>query len=112
MEAVYDWATHADREANKYTFANTGRQGRASGTDPVGTHQHLVTTISWRDVVVWCNDYNEALGKTLVYKYSNAVLRTSGNSNADSVTIDSSADGFRLPNEAVWRYITQAVPPK
>jgi formylglycine-generating enzyme required for sulfatase activity len=53
--AVYTWAI-----ANGYNIANPGRQGGDnSGTDPVGTNQHPVTTISWRDAMVWCNALTE-----------------------------------------------------
>jgi formylglycine-generating enzyme required for sulfatase activity len=38
-----------------------------SGGGPVGTNQHPVTEISWRDAVVWCNAYSEAVGKTPYY---------------------------------------------
>jgi formylglycine-generating enzyme required for sulfatase activity len=92
--------------ANKYTFDNEGREGN-DGTDgaaPTTANQEPVTTVSWRDAVVWCNAYSEAAGKTPAYKYSGAVLRTSANSNADSAVRDTSADGFRLPTEAQWEY--------
>jgi hypothetical protein len=68
-KAVYNWATDEARGANKYTFDNPGRQGEDYNSGPVGTNQHPVMTISWRDAVVWCNAYSEAMGKTPAYKY-------------------------------------------
>jgi formylglycine-generating enzyme required for sulfatase activity len=110
-KAVYDWATDSARGANQYTFANAGRQGGDTGTGPVGTDQHPVTEISWRDAVVWCNACSEAAGKTPVYKYGGAVLRESegsgvseGSGKAEQAAIDPAADGFRLPPEAEWEY--------
>jgi formylglycine-generating enzyme required for sulfatase activity len=110
-EAVYDWATNDARGANKYTFANAGRQGGDTGSGPVGTDQHPVTTISWRDAVVWCNAYSEAAGKRPVYNYGGAVLRESegsgtsaGNGKAEKAVINASANGFLLPTEAEWEY--------
>jgi formylglycine-generating enzyme required for sulfatase activity len=106
-KAVYDWATDSARGSNKYTFANSGQQGYGSGT----TSRHPVTTVSWRDAVVWCNAYSEAMGRTPVYKYAGAVLRESesnniafGDGKAENAAIDSVAGGFRLPTEAEWEY--------
>jgi formylglycine-generating enzyme required for sulfatase activity len=102
-----------------YTFANPGRQGGDGGTGPVGTNQHPVTTISWRDAVVWCNAYSEAAGRTPYYWLegtsdftNNAnVLRESegtgianGSGKAEKAAFNPSADGFRLPAEAEWEY--------
>jgi formylglycine-generating enzyme required for sulfatase activity len=106
-DAVKTWAV-----ANKgYTFANVGRQGGDNNTGPVGTNQHPVTTISWRDAVVWCNAYSEATGKTPYYLYGGAVLRESqgsgtadGSGKAENATFNASADGYRLPTEAQWEY--------
>jgi formylglycine-generating enzyme required for sulfatase activity len=99
--AVRTWA-----EGNGYTFANAGSEGShgTAGEAPTTAKLKPVTEVSWRDAVVWCNAYSEATGKTPAYKYSEAVLRTSTNSNADSAVIDTSANGFRLPSEAQWEY--------
>jgi formylglycine-generating enzyme required for sulfatase activity len=119
-KAVYDWATHTDRGANQYTFTNPGQQGgQYSSTGPVGTNQHPVTAINWRDAVVWCNAYSEAAGKTPVYYLagtsdfsdSTKVLRESegstvsnGSGKAEKAVQDPNAGGFRLPTEAQWEY--------
>ncbi|MDL2228964.1 formylglycine-generating enzyme family protein [Treponema sp. OttesenSCG-928-L16] len=117
-KAVYDWATDADRGTKRYTFANLGRQGGNSGTGSVGTNQHPVTEINWRDAVVWCNAYSEATGKTPVYYLegtsifdSTKVLRVSegggvdeGAGMADKAVQNPTADGFRLPADAEWEY--------
>ncbi|GHV16430.1 hypothetical protein FACS189493_2270 [Spirochaetia bacterium] len=105
--AVKNWAT-----THGYTFANAGRQGGNSGTGPVGTDQHPVTTISWRDAVVWSNAYSEVTGRTPYYYLagtsnfadSTKVLRTSTTDGAEYAVFNSSANGFRLPTEAQWEY--------
>jgi formylglycine-generating enzyme required for sulfatase activity len=112
-KAVYDWATDNARGANQYTFANPGREGSAGtiGATPTTARQEPVTTINWRDAMVWCNAYSEAVGKTPVYKYNNAVLResegnavSSGDGKAEQAVVDTAANGFRLPTEAQWEY--------
>jgi formylglycine-generating enzyme required for sulfatase activity len=104
--AVYDWAL-----GRGYSFANAGQQGGKSGGGPGDTNQHPVTTISWRDAVVWCNAYSEAAGRTPVYYFGGTVLRqsegdsvTGGNGKADKAVPNSSANGYRLPSSAQWEY--------
>jgi formylglycine-generating enzyme required for sulfatase activity len=103
--AVYDWAV-----SRGYTFANAGRQGGKSGGGLVGNNRHPVTTISWRDAVVWCNAYSEAMGRAPVYYFGGAVLRQSegnsvaaGNGKADKAVINP-GNGYRLPSSAQWEY--------
>jgi formylglycine-generating enzyme required for sulfatase activity len=106
-KAVYDWATDNARGADRYTFANPGRQGGNSSTGPVGTSRHPVTEISWRDAVVWCNAYSEMSGKEPVYYTDTTyttVLRTSTNTAADGAKMKPGANGYRLPTEAQWEY--------
>jgi formylglycine-generating enzyme required for sulfatase activity len=106
-EAVRVWA-----ELCGYTFANPGD----IGSDNSGSHQQPVTTVSWRDAVVWCNAYSEATGRTPYYYTSgtfnsSTVLRMSegsgtptGSGGAETAVVNSAADGFRLPTEAQWEY--------
>ncbi len=125
---VYDWATSADRGAEKYTFANTGRQGGDSGSDPVGTDQHPVTTVNWRDTIVWCNalteyyNANNGSASDLAVVYCSDAgfttpIRTSTNSTTiswdtgntysgteDEPYVNTSAKGFRLPGSDEWEY--------
>ncbi len=102
-EKVYTWATGGSGEtgAGQYTFANTGTMGDGSGD----TNQHPVTTVNWRDSMVWCNAltewYNAQQGTSYesVYTYLSVIIRDSRDTNAaacDGAAASSTADGFRL----------------
>ena len=60
---------------------------------------HPVQTISWYDVVKWCNARSEKEGLTPCYRVAGAVYRTTEN---DAVVCNWSASGYRLPSEAEW----------
>ena len=106
---VYAWATSGTGAtgAGQYTFANAGIQGD-NGSSGV---QHPVTTVNWRDSMVWCNAltewYNAKRGTSYecVYTYSGAIIRDSrdGNANACNGAMESStAKGFRLLSTNEW----------
>jgi formylglycine-generating enzyme required for sulfatase activity len=120
-KAVYDWATDDARGALKYTFPATARG--AEGDDGVigdpPTNQEPVTHVRGRDIIVWCNAYSEATGKTPVYYLAETtdfndparVVRESEassvswkNAKAENAITNPSADGFRLPTEIEWEY--------
>ena len=113
--AVYDWATHADRGANQYIFVNAG----VMGTDNIGTNQQPVTSVIWRDAIVWCNAlteyYNSQNGTSLACIYTSdsgfiTPIRTSSGSGSyfltqgeiDNPFVNPDAKGFRLPTSAEW----------
>ncbi|MEW5817277.1 MAG: SUMF1/EgtB/PvdO family nonheme iron enzyme [Spirochaetota bacterium] len=99
---VYTWAT-----ANGYNFANAGTRGDGVGD----TNQHPVTTVNWRDAMVWCNAatewYNAKTGTsyTCVYTYSSTIIRDSRDTNAtacDNAVPSYTATGFRLLSSNEW----------
>ncbi len=115
---VYDWATSADRGAKKYTFANAGIKGNDGAA--AKTAQHPVTTVSWRDSIVWCNAlteyYNANNGSETdlecVYTYSGLIIRDSRDSNetaCDGAVQKLSAKGFRLPGSIEWEYTSRYI---
>jgi formylglycine-generating enzyme required for sulfatase activity len=102
---VYSWAT----SLGGYTFSNTGRQGGDLNSGPVGTYQHPVTTISWRDSIVWLNALTEyynltnMASLTPVYIYNSTIIRNANDTTACDNAINSiSATGFRLPYHNEW----------
>jgi sulfatase modifying factor 1 len=104
---VYCWATSIARGTDIYTFANYGSIGR----DGTGSVQQPVTTVNWRDCLVFCNAatewYNTKKGTNYgcVYKVSGIPIRDSSDGNGsqcDGVIPDSQATGFRLLSKDEW----------
>ena len=106
---VLTWA-----KSNGYTFANKGREGSAGteGAAPTDTgKKEPVTTISWRDCIVWCNAYTHKMNNAdteCVYRKSktdSTVLKDATDVFAcDAAYADMDKKGFRLPTEAEWEY--------
>jgi formylglycine-generating enzyme required for sulfatase activity len=102
---VQDWAI-----SNGYTLDNPGREGNdgTPGAAPTGAKYEPVTTIDWRDAIVWCNAYSEMSGYTPVYENgSGQVIKNSTYDNAaecDGAIPDWNNNGYRLPTEGEWQY--------
>ncbi|BDD12082.1 hypothetical protein FUAX_45140 (plasmid) [Fulvitalea axinellae] len=58
-----------------------------------------VETVSWIDAVIFCNKLSNSLEKDECYTI---------NLTTEKVTVNSDANGFRLPTEAEWQYACQA----
>ncbi|AIN93991.1 SUMF1/EgtB/PvdO family nonheme iron enzyme [Treponema putidum] len=104
---VLTWA-----EGKGYTFANKGRKGSAgTGAAPTDTgKKEPVTTISWRDCIVWCNAYTEkekGIGECVYRKKDNhtVVLKdATATTDCDAAYADMSKKGYRLPTNVEWEY--------
>ena len=73
-------------------------EGKGKATD------HPVQTVSWYDVVKWCNAKSEKEGLIPCY-YSDAAQTTiyrTGSANLANTMVKWSANGYRLPTEAEW----------
>lgn len=114
-ESVRTWAI-----TNTYSFANTGQPG-SSGANP---NTHPASSMTWRDMIVWCNAASEKAGLTPIY-YSDAgftnVIKVSpaGNTAPDGTSkaaggIDNpyvkwTANGYRLATAAEWEYAARYI---
>ena len=85
---VYSWATN-----NGYAFNNAGA-GKAAN--------YPVLTVDWYDVVKWCNARSQREGLTPVYYTDAGWTKAYTNGETDSVYVNWSANGYRLPTEAGW----------
>jgi formylglycine-generating enzyme required for sulfatase activity len=121
---VYNWATDPARGAERYYFANAGVQGCGAST----TDLHPVTTINWRDAIVWCNALTEYCNKDNVAKlecayHANAgfssphrssvyeELLHAGDGEIDNPHVNASAGGFRLLTGDEWELAARFISP-
>ncbi|MGD0566614.1 MAG: SUMF1/EgtB/PvdO family nonheme iron enzyme, partial [Candidatus Goldiibacteriota bacterium] len=113
--SVYQWAV-----ANGYSFANEGAEGATGniGTPPSSAKYMPVTTINWRDAIVWCNAYSAKTGLLPVYyadsslisaikssvsgSYGSSINNSPG--SFDNPYVNWGANGYRLPSEGEYQY--------
>ncbi len=97
---VRTWA-----EANRYRFQNQGREGHDGiiGAEPTVNKLEPVTSVSWRDVIVWLNAASEMSGFNPVYMTpSGTVIKDSRNTSAVDDAIQTDNNGYRLPTSYEW----------
>jgi len=91
-----EWKTvRAWAVANGYDLANIGA---GCGDD------HPVHSVSWYDVLKWCNAKSEMEGLEPVYRLDGLVFRTGVGGIFNQPTQDLSKSGYRLPIEAEWEF--------
>lgn len=108
-------------DANGYTLSNVGTMGDGIGDN----NQHPVTTINWRDAMVWTNAlteyYNAQKGTTYKCVYTsdttfNNCLKVSSNGaldltvgSIDNPYVNPDAKGFRLLTKDEWGYASRYI---
>lgn len=100
---VYEWSLD-----NGYEMTKKGMAGNATNLPD----DHPVTTVAWRDAVVWCNAFTEYYNTFNGDKPDYSFAYTSGgdpvknadrdNSALNNVNYNSNATGFRLPTNDEW----------
>lgn len=106
---VYQWAIV--RTPESYNFANPGREGNDGTIGAVpGVNKNMpVTTISWKDCILWCNALSEYQGLKPVY-YTDESFENPIRSHTmfpvqeyyEHPYVDWYANGYRIPTEAEW----------
>jgi formylglycine-generating enzyme required for sulfatase activity len=107
---VYDWAVSPDRGEAVYAFANPGLgQGDL----------RPVTSINWRDAIVWCNAASEKDGLDPVYYRMDGVTvhrescNGSGvNTPSDNAVMRRDRNGYRLPPLCEREYAARGADPR
>ena len=89
---VRDWAVN---NSKGYDLAGVG------GTAPGGSADNFpVISVSWCDVVKWCNARSEKEGLTPVYTKDGTTYKA----GQSAPTVNRTANGYRLPSEKEWEW--------
>ncbi|MBO4728429.1 MAG: InlB B-repeat-containing protein [Spirochaetaceae bacterium] len=101
-----------DHEVTQGEYETYCTYGGSSPSDAIGKgSSYPAYYVSWYDALVYCNKRSRAEGLTPCYTINGSTnpadwgsVPTSGNATWNAVTVNSSANGYRLPTDAEWEY--------
>lgn len=105
---IYQWAV--TKASNVYSFQYQGQEGSGgtAGAEPTAKGKYEpVTNVSFRDCVLWCNAYSEYSNLSPVYSISGEVVRNSSSIDSNSVDVDYTKNGYRMPKRVEWEYASR-----
>lgn len=91
-------------EDHGYVIENVGREGSngALGEPPTERRHEPVTSISWRDAIVWLNAASEMTGLDPVYRTKEGDVIVDTNDVMMDQTVATEHNGYRLPTFHEW----------
>ena len=95
-------------EVSKELWQSVQTWGNANGYSIGGGSAfgvgHPAQSITWYDMVKWCNARSQKEGLTPCYytDLAQTVVYTSGNVNVENTMVKWTVNGYRLPTEAEW----------
>ena len=87
-QGVFNWAIN---NGYGFDYAGTGK-----------AQNYPVQTVNWYDVVKWSNARSQQAGLTPVYYTDAGLTQVYTNGETDSVYVNWTNSGYRLPTEAEW----------
>lgn len=86
------------QEVRAWAVANGYIDLAGVGAGSAGNHP--VSSVSWYDVLKWCNAKSQKMGFTPVYQVSGAIYKT----GETLPSVNALANGYRLPTNAEWEW--------
>jgi len=82
------------------------KNGYEIGDAAASDNDHPVHSLTWSDIMKWCNARSEKEGLSPVYYAGGKIFRggTLAKEGQHAIVVDRKANGYRLPTEAEWEW--------